>query len=176
MSSPRPGDLLAGRYTKWGGRRHHGASLVYLGADQHGHWLADPAGKHWSGGPAEFTSKADNILLVPVERGFTAMFYDAHPVVPFAIYVDIATIPELTATTVTAVDLDLDVILERDGRLFIDDEDEFAENQVAYGYPADVIAAAEAECHQVYDEIRSGAAHFDPELAAIWRERFRSRR
>ena len=47
-----------------------------------------------------------------------------------------------------------------DGTWFVDDEDEFAEHQVSYGYPAEVVAAAEAECARVADEIRSGAAVF----------------
>ena len=43
-------------------------------------------------------------------------------------------------------DANLDVIKKRDGTIFIDDEDEFAEHQVKYGYPADVIETARATC------------------------------
>ena len=35
------------------------------------------------------------------------------------------------------VDLDLDVIRMRDGRIILDDEDEFEEHQVRYAYPPD---------------------------------------
>ena len=41
------------------------------------------------------------------------------------------------------VDLDLDVVLTRDGHLYVDDEDEFAEHRVQLGYPAEVVALAE---------------------------------
>lgn len=41
-----PGHRVRVRFTKWGGRRHHGADLVYLGADEHGDWLGDPVGNH----------------------------------------------------------------------------------------------------------------------------------
>ncbi|WP_180935649.1 DUF402 domain-containing protein [Nocardioides ungokensis] len=34
-----------------------------------------------------------------------------------------------------AVDLDLDVVRGRTGRVWIDDEDEFAEHRVRFGYP-----------------------------------------
>ena len=44
---------------------------------------------------------------------------------------------------VTMVDLDLDVVLTRDGHLYVDDEDEFAEHRVQLGYPAEVVALAE---------------------------------
>ena len=42
------------------------------------------------------------------------------------------------------VDLDLDVVrLRPDSRVVVDDQDEFAEHQVRYGYPPDVISQAE---------------------------------
>lgn len=40
------------------------------------------------------------------------------------------------------VDLDLDVILGRDGSLVLDDEDEFDKHRVTLDYPADVVARA----------------------------------
>ena len=40
-------------------------------------------------------------------------------------------------------DLDLDVSRTRSGAIVLLDEDEFAEHQLRYGYPAEVIAAAE---------------------------------
>lgn len=159
------------QFTKWGGRRHHGADLVYLGADEHGDWLGDPVGNQWSGGPKTFTSITDNVLLVPRARGMTAMFYaySAQPEQPFELYVDITSVPQWHDDLVTAVDLDLDVIRLFDGSWFVDDEDEFAEHQVVLGYPVDVIAEAEAECVRVVDEIRSGAAPFTMATAEPWR-------
>ena len=59
---------------------------------------------------------------------------------------------------VTAVDLDLDVIRRFDGTWYVDDEDEFAEHQVSYGYPPELVASREAECARVSDEIRSGGS------------------
>jgi protein associated with RNAse G/E len=44
------------------------------------------------------------------------------------------------------VDLDLDVVRAWDGTLLVDDEDEFAEHQVRYGYPAEVVVAARKSC------------------------------
>ena len=40
-------------------------------------------------------------------------------------------------------DLDLDVSRTRSGAIVLHDEHEFAEHQLKYGYPAEVIAAAE---------------------------------
>jgi hypothetical protein len=43
----------------------------------------------------------------------------------------------------------------------VDDEDEFAEHQVAYGYPADVIDAARASCDEVLTAVRAGLPPYD---------------
>ena len=43
---------------------------------------------------------------------------------------------------VRAVDLDLDVIRGTTGRVWVDDEDEFAEHRVSLGYPDEVIEQA----------------------------------
>ncbi|SDP48420.1 hypothetical protein SAMN04489867_2622 [Pedococcus dokdonensis] len=168
-----PGTPVRGQYSKWGGARHHGADLVYLGADEHGDWLGDPVGNQWSGGPKSFESVSDNVLLVPPDRGSTAMFYSAHPEQAFELYCDITTVPVWDGTHVTAVDLDLDVIRRFDGSWFVDDEDEFAEHRVSYGYPVEVVAAAEAECARVADEIRSGATRLAMETAEPWFAAFR---
>jgi hypothetical protein len=71
---------------------------------------------------------------------------------------------------VTAVDLDLDVIERFDGGVFVDDEDEFAEHQVAYGYPDWLVAGAEAESARLVAEVRARAQHFSEPLASQWRD------
>jgi hypothetical protein len=167
------GHRVRAQFTKWGGKRHHGADLLYLGADEHGDWLGDPVGNTWSGGPRSFTSITDNVLVVPRDRGMAAMFYSPHPAQAFELYVDITTTPVWQGELVTAVDLDLDVIRRFDGTWFVDDEDEFAEHQHTYGYPAEVIAAAEAECARVSDEVRSGAAAFAGATASRWHAELR---
>ena len=167
------GARVRGRYTKWGGRRHHGADLVYLGADEHGDWLGDPAGNGWSGGPKAFTSVTDNVLLVPRDRGMTAMFYLPHPEQAFELYVDITTVPTWDGDLVTAVDLDLDVIRHFDGTVVVDDEDEFAEHRVSLGYPDEVAAGALAECDRVVDEVCSGRPWSAVATAEPWRAVFR---
>ena len=59
------------------------------------------------------------------------------------------------------VDLDLDVIrLRADQQVLLLDEDEFAEHQVRYGYPADVISEAEQAAAWLRHAISSGAEPF----------------
>jgi hypothetical protein len=79
---------------------------------------------------------------------------------------------------VRMVDLDLDVVRLADpmpdhaleaavaagrtsGEIYVDDEDEFAEHQVAFGYPADVIERAQASCDEVLAAVRAGLPPYD---------------
>ena len=47
------------------------------------------------------------------------------------------------------------------GEVFVDDEDEFAEHQVAFGYPAHVIEAAQASCDELLAAVRAGLPPYD---------------
>ena len=47
------------------------------------------------------------------------------------------------------------------GRVWVDDEDEFAHNRVRWGYPAAVVAAAVASCRWVEAAVRATEAPFD---------------
>ena len=60
-----------------------------------------------------------------------------------------------------AVDLDLDVICGPTGRVWIDDEDEFAEHRVRFGYPDEVVRAALASCDRVHAAVVGERAPYD---------------
>jgi protein associated with RNAse G/E len=69
------------------------------------------------------------------------------------------------------VDLDLDVVKRRDGRVHIDDEDEFAEHQVAMGYPPHVAATARADCARVFLAMEAGDEPFGS-VGQMWLQRW----
>ena len=157
-------------FTKWGGGAHWSGDGTWLGEDEHGRWVGWLEGTVWSRPGARFVSHGRQVGLFPRDRGFAATFYEQVADYEYRVYVDVTTMPEVTAAgVVTAVDLDLDVIERFDGNWFVDDEDEFAEHQVVYGYPRDVVAAAEAERARLELEFASGAAHFAEPLATHWR-------
>ena len=162
--------------TKWGDRPHWQFAGLHLGSDQHGEWLGFPRGTHHHRPGHEFRSAVDSVTLVPAVGWFAATFQA--PGIWCDLYVDIATPGEWDGTVLRAVDLDLDVIRLPEqlppaetlpwetapagpGEVFVDDEDEFAEHQVAYGYPAEVITAAQASCDQVLAAVRAGTAPYD---------------
>jgi protein associated with RNAse G/E len=94
-----------------------------------------------------------------VERAFLATFHA--PGAETRVYVDMTTPPRWDGDVVRTVDLDLDVILMREGHLVVDDEDEFAEHQVELGYPPVIVALAEASRDRVHRAIAEECAPFD---------------
>ncbi|MCW2833403.1 MAG: hypothetical protein JWN68_1356 [Nocardioides sp.] len=166
--------------SKWGDRPHWEYEATILGADDHGEWLGFPAGTQYSRPGHEFIGQRNHVGLVPaVVEGqrpwHLATFWAAAgdlgvPGSDVQIYVDATTPAEWEGDLLRAVDLDLDVVRRFDGSVFIDDEDEFLEHQVSFGYPADVIAAARASADEVRAAVEAGAAPYDGSHL-LWLER-----
>jgi protein associated with RNAse G/E len=130
-------------FRKYDGSPHWSQTLRRLGEDEHGLWLGSPAGGTWRRANGRvYTNKQAQVLNCNADRWWTATFNDAPATT--AIYVDVSTPAVIEDGLVTSVDLDLDVRLFRSGGVKVEDEDEFADHQVRYGYPADVIANARA--------------------------------
>ena len=92
-----------------------------------------------------------------------------------ATYVDMTTVPVWDGSVVRAVDLDLDVVELLDGEVIVDDEDEFAEHQVAFGYPPEIVALAEATRDAVLAAMRARRSRpFDGSPPAPWLDVLRS--
>jgi uncharacterized protein len=128
-------------YRKYDEKLHWHQWMQYLGEDQYGVWLgAPPNSVSQRGEELELHHEQAHVQLFPRDRWFTAIFNDEPR--STEIYVDVTTPVEFSDDQVTMIDLDLDVIRKRDGTVFIDDEDEFTDHQVKYGYPADVIEQA----------------------------------
>ena len=169
----RDGDLIDVRFTKWGGGRHWEFALRCLGVDDHGVWGAGAAGTGlWRPG-ASLAAEHPWVTLFPHDAAWAASFYDS-PDQPIATYVDMTTVPAWTGRTVSMVDLDLDVILGRDGSLLLDDEDEFAAHQVELDYPEDVVDLARRTSDEVLGAIEDRAEPFGS-VGGSWLVRGRER-
>lgn len=139
-------------YRKYDGNLHWHQWMQYLAEDEHGLWLgAPPNSVSQRGEEPQVVHPQAHVLLLPRDRWWTAIFNDE----PHSteIYCDITTPVEFTDELVTMVDLDLDVLKRRDGSVYVDDEDEFAEHQVKYSYPADVIASAAASAKWLVEAV-----------------------
>lgn len=155
---------------KWGDRPHWRFDPTYLlGRDRHGAWLHVPVGTPFTGPRGEGRLEHAFVCLVPDDRWWVASFQsDSHP--DMLIYVDVTTPSEWkTPGHVTVIDLDLDVVLGRDGSLFIDDEDEFEEHRVQLGYPDDIVETARATADWLIDAIAARREPFGS-ASARWME------
>ena len=130
---------------KFDGRPHRWVTGRLLGEDTYGTWLATPRGTvvHYQYGrrPTGRT-RADAVRLIPRDEWYMAMFI-AEPD-PRDLYCDVITPARWTGPAeITVVDLDLDLVRYRaDGRVELEDEDEFQAHRQTFGYPDDLVAAA----------------------------------
>ena len=164
--SPAP---LVARFTKWGGRPHWHIPGVRLGEDEHGTWLGIPSGTRLSRPGSSYVTAQPTVTVLHPARWSVSTFYPDLNDPPVAIYVDVCTPPVFSAdgTEVTSVDLDLDVVKGCNGRVWVDDEDEFAQHRSEFGYPDDVVGAALRSCEQVRRDVTDGAPPYDG-TAAAW--------
>jgi hypothetical protein len=155
--------------TKWGDRPHWEFDATYLGDDEHGDWIGIVAGTPMSRPGAAFDSTVDQVGLVPRDAGWLATFHA--PGYGVLTYVDMTTVPVWDGTTLRAVDLDLDVVLPATGAAYVDDEDEFAEHRVVFGYPPEVVTLAEEACSWVLSGVRGRRPPFDGASSDRWLDR-----
>ena len=166
-----PGDPVRVVMTKWVDRPHWEFACSFLGSDHHGDWLGIAAGTLMTRPGASYVSPTNQLGLVPAPgpddaRGWLATFHDVGG--PLRVYVDITTPPAWDGTVVRAVDLDLDVVCGPTGRVWVDDEDEFADHRVRFGYPDEVSRAAMSSCDLVLAQMQNERPPYDGDSAAAW--------
>ncbi len=161
---PRPVRVVA---RKWPDRPHWEFGGVRLGEDAHGTWVGAPAGTSFARPGASFVSNQHQVTLLPHDEPFVATFYAPGGLAPYDLYVDVSTVPVWQHDTVSAVDLDLDVVRGWTGRVWVDDEDEFADHRVRLGYPDDLVRLAAGSCEAVRSAVDRGRAPYDG-TAARW--------
>lgn len=147
---------------KWPDAPHWECDAVRLGQDAHGTWVGIPRGTLLASPTRAFHATADHVTLVPHDAWWLATFYGEDRERPFNTYVDIAT-PAVwhDPSLVRAVDLDLDVVEGTTGRVWVDDEDEFAAHRVELDYPDDVVEGALASAQAVLEAVQQHRAPYD---------------
>jgi uncharacterized protein len=176
--TPSPGADVRCALGKWGGRPHWEFDAVLLGSDEHGDWLGIEAGTVMVRPGAEYVAPVAQVGLSPAPgpdevRGWLATFHARGGQVQ--VYVDMTTPPVWHGSTLTAVDLDLDVVRGNTGRVWVDDEDEFADHRVRFGYPDDVVRLAMVSCDRVRAAMLADAAPYDGVTHLPWLERLAAR-
>jgi hypothetical protein len=107
------------------------------------------------------------VTVFPHDAAWSGSFYESDEQ-PIATYVDMTTVPVWDGATVSMVDLDLDVVLLRDGSLKLDDEDEFDQHRVGFGYPAEGVELALTSCEAVRRAVELSQSPFDAETPKRW--------
>ena len=154
-----PGTTVRCEMTKWPDRPHWVFEGTYLGADEHGDWIGFPRGTVMTRPGVEYVAPNHQVGLVPASGAWLGTFHGPGGVV--ATYVDMTTVPAWDGSVVRAVDLDLDVVELLDGEVIVDDEDEFAEHQVEFGYPPEIVVLAETARDDVLAAMRAHVTPFD---------------
>jgi uncharacterized protein len=171
MPDLTPGTPVHIDFRKWDGSEHWQLDAYALGADDLGTWLGTRAGSRVQRPGVEIIARCDLVLLLPHGSPWAATFYDRSDPAEVQVYVDITTEAEWFETEqpvrVRLVDLDLDVV-RRGETTYLDDEDEFAEHQVRYGYPTDVIERCEQTAAEVLQQVTHRTGPFAPECADGW--------
>jgi protein associated with RNAse G/E len=156
---------------KWPDRPHWEHDAVRLGEDEHGTWLGAGPGTVISRPGASFRTAQAQVVLVPRAAAFVATFYargERGNSLPCEVYVDITTVPQWTDDAVSAYDLDLDVVRGWTGRVWVDDEDEFAAHRVRYAYPPELVRSAVGSCAAVREAVEQWRPPYDGVVAQAW--------
>lgn len=149
----RPGDRIEQRYRKYNGAPHWRFDSAFLGTDEHGTWVGGAPGDVFERPGRRFLADAHYVTLIP-DGPFVATFNADSRAVRSRIYVDVMSMPQWQGAQVQAMDLDLDVIQRYNGEVLIDDEDEFAEHQLVYGYPPELIDSVRRTADALLEAVR----------------------
>ena len=163
-------NLIRVEFRKWDGSLHWHFDVVRLGEDVHGVWLGGPNDTPVKRGAKPPIIAPAFALLIPPGQWWAATFNPAGSPFGYIAYVDICTPGVWEGSTVTAVDLDLDVVMRPDGRVELLDEDEFIENGAAMAYPEHVVDQARAAAALVHLVMESGGEPFAA-IGAGWLEK-----
>ena len=146
---------------------HWGFEAWFLGEDEYGSWMAVPEGtKRWKGKESVRATGEAAVFCAPND-GWWHLHYNG-ATTRFSHFVDIVTPPVwVSENRYEMIDLDLDVIVEHDGTVKIDDEDEFQIHQVKYGYTTEMVLRAEAETQRIVGELENRKEPFF-EVADAW--------
>lgn len=166
------GDPVVVQFYKHPRTLHWRLEQRWLGEDDHGIWTVGLAGDVIQKGsePARVRGST-SLVLTPPGAWWVASWVPEHPTSP--LFVDVTTPVEWHEDRIEMIDLDLDVVADRDGSVYVEDEDEFAVHQKTLGYPPEWVRAARATTDQVYEAVLAGREPFGG-IWGAWLEKARS--
>lgn len=168
---PPPGARTLFRWRKYDGSPHWVHECVYLGRDEWGDWFGQPVGWISERPGARFIAEGPNVTLMPPSGDHALTVNRDHPH-QMRIYIDIGWDVRWSDTepgVAGGIDMDLDVVrCENERGTWIDDEDEWDEHRVAYGYPPELVARLETLAADLEKRVRAREAPFDDATPDAW--------
>lgn len=180
-SQPPVGTPVELRFTKYDGSPHWEYDLVVVGVDRYGVWLGGRPGDLCRRVGRVIDPQVHWVTLIPTRGAWVATFNEPGGPLGAGVYVDITDTPRWRAATtargpglhITCADLDLDVVRRFSGECYIDDEDEFADHTVRFGYPLGLVATARNTADRLYERMCGGAEPFGA-VGPAWLDRCRA--
>lgn len=151
---------------------HWGFAAGFLGEDDFGIWIGAPAGtERWKGSEHARPTGEDAVFCAPHE-GWWHLHYNGDTG-KYSHFVDIVTPPVwVDANRYEMIDLDLDVVVHRDGTVEVEDEDEFELHRIKYAYSPEMVAGAKEETQRVVAALQARHEPFF-DTAESWLRRLR---
>lgn len=138
-----PGQPYVLQFFKHPDSPHWRHEAVWLGEDEFGVWLGAKAGaRHQKGPEPARMILRDQVHLVPRSAWWVLTYNPRHPTAVH--WIDVSTPASFEPDRVLTVDLDLDVARSPDGRVWIEDQDEFELHQHQLQYTREMVATAAA--------------------------------
>jgi len=173
----RAGERVVCRAWKYNGLAHWVVPGLALGSDEHGEWVYQPAGSFVARPGMAFFARSDAVCLIPAEGEWVATFHSGEDRNGLRLYIDLSTAVGWASLgpggwEAHSIDMDLDVVrVEGERGTWIDDEDEWDEHRVRYGYPAEVQQHLEALAADLAQRVRAQQPPFDDASADVWLDR-----
>jgi len=157
------------RTFKWPHRATNATRACLLGEDAHGRWLGVRTGDPWWAldDSRSGTFIGPVVKVVPIGSYWSACFYPGDP----AVDVDIVLPARWDGAILAETDLELDVLRAADGRVWVRDEDAFADIRTHQALPDTIVARALTACADVRARL---AVHAEPfgAVGPAWLARF----
>ncbi len=162
MGSPGARRTVRVASTKYDGSRHYEFDAQLLAREGPMLTLLVPEGTPYTGYRGEGAIQPTFTALFWTDRWYN-LFHQHRPMGRRRImsYGNVALPAEFDGDVLRWVDLDLDVIVDADGGVILDDEDEFEQHRLRFAYPQDVVSRAITARDELLRLAATGAFPFD---------------
>ncbi|MGP9032717.1 DUF402 domain-containing protein [Glutamicibacter mysorens] len=166
------GALVVARAWKFDGSPHWVVPGFYLGQDEFGHWLHQPAGSLVARPGTAHLAATSALCLIPHRGDWIATMY-SDAAEDFDVYIDLSSNVgwlqmKRDAWEVNSIDLDLDVIRSRSKGTFLDDEDEFADHALSMGYPQKLQDSVRDTSEKLLESVAKNSPPFNHAHRESW--------